>query len=350
MPPSLRDIVADPTLTALTFRQTLEPVEGREAPVFGPTYPPHRERKGHRFGTPYTVNETAGGQRMCDLDSVQSQANRMEGAFAPPAGALAGVVPRHVVEAGAHRVDLTRLPHRLADAAIRATALAGEIRRCFESVEAGDPEPLARIAPTTLVYGAWDSRDTQVRVPRAVGATIRAFDVSVLTRSVQYTGAFGREALGLRDREWTKGAGVGLAPAPAVDEPGGVLVHGEIVQSAAVMVNVLRRYRTGDDADRLAVYLLGLALGGLLTTGRDYYLRSGCALVPAAPGEWTAVSTSGERRRIELEADAVVAELRELAGEWAAAARITLGGAPTVHRYDATIAREMLAAARSKAT
>ena len=33
-----------------------------------------------------------------------------------------------------------------------------------------------------------------------------------------------------------------------------------------------------------------------------------------------------------------------------AAARVTLGGAPTVHRYDATIAREMLAAARSKAT
>ena len=33
-----------------------------------------------------------------------------------------------------------------------------------------------------------------------------------------------------------------------------------------------------------------------------------------------------------------------------AAARVTLGGAPVQHRYDATIAREMLAAARSKAT
>ena len=76
------------------------------------------------------------------------------------------------------RIDLTRLPHRLADAAIRATALAGEIRRCFEALESGDPEPLARIAPTTLVYGAWDSRDTQVRLPRAIGSTIRAFDVS----------------------------------------------------------------------------------------------------------------------------------------------------------------------------
>ena len=349
MSPSLKDLIADPTLVALTLCQALEPVEGRDAPVFGPTYPPDKERKVHRFDTPYTVNETAGGPRMCDLDSVQSQANRMEGAFTPPAGALAGVVPRHVVEAGARRIDLTRLPHRLADAAIRATALAGDIRHCFESLEAGDPEPMAKLAPTTLVYGAWDSRDTQVRVPRAVAATIRAFDVSVLTRSVQYTGAFGQQRLGLNDAQWKKGAEAGLAPTPVVDAPGGVLVRGDIVQRASVMVNVLRRYRTGDDDDRLPVYLLGLALGGLLTGGAEYHLRSGCALVPGAPGAWTSVSVHGERRRIELGAEAVVAELHAAARAWAGSADVTLGGAPAVHRYDETLARAMLAAARSKA-
>ena len=110
---SIREIVSDSTLTALTYRQPLEPVEGREAPVFGPTYPPPKERKTYRHGTPYTVNETAGGVRMCDLDSVQSQANRMESAFT---GALADVVPHHVVEAGNRRIDLTRLPHRLPEA------------------------------------------------------------------------------------------------------------------------------------------------------------------------------------------------------------------------------------------
>ena len=339
---SIREIVSDPRLTALTYRQPLEPVEGREAPVFAPTYPPHKDRKVHRFDTPYTVNETASGVRMCDLDSVPSQANRMERAFT---GALADVVPHHVVEAGTRRIDLTRLPHRLADAAIRATALVGEIRRCFEAVESGDPEPMARIAPTTLVYGAWDSRDTQVRLPRAIGSTIRAFDVCVLTRSAQYTGAFGRAALGLSDQEWKKGAEAGFAPTPSVDAPGGILVNGEIVQSASVMLNVLRRYRTGDDAALLPAWLLGLALGALLTAGREYSLRSGCALVPAGPGQWTSVSVSGERARIELDAEAVVAELREVAGEWAASAGVTLGGAPTVHRYDETVARQMLKAA-----
>ena len=346
MTPSIRTIVSDPALTALTFRQALESVEGREAAVFPPTYPPHKKRKTHRHDTAYTVNRTEKGVWMCDLDSVHSQANRMERAFT---GVLADVVPHHVVEAGAHRIDLTRLPHRLADAAIRATPLAPEIRRCFEAFESCDPEPMGRLAPTTLVYGAWDSRDTQVRVPRAIASTIRAFDVSVLTRSAQYTGVFKQETLGLSDAEWKKGSEAGVAPTPSIDEPGGIVVHGEIVQSASVMANVLRRYRTGDGGDRLAAWLLGLALGALLTAGRDYHLRSGCALVPAGPGEWTVVSVSGERRRIELEADAVVAELRELSGEWVEAAGVTLGGAPTVHRYDETMARRMVAAAQSKA-
>lgn len=41
---SIGDIVADPTLMALTFRQALDPVD-REAPVFGPTYPPDEVRQ-----------------------------------------------------------------------------------------------------------------------------------------------------------------------------------------------------------------------------------------------------------------------------------------------------------------
>ena len=124
-------------------------------------------------------------------------------------------------------------------------------------------------------------------------------------------------------------------------------MHGEIVQKAAVMVSLLHRYRSAQGSAVLPTYLLGLTLGGLLTTGSEYHLRSGCALVPAAPGEWTSVSVSGERARIELDAEAVVAELREVAREWAAAAGVTLAAAPTVHRYDETLARRMVAAAQS---
>ena len=279
--------------------------------------------------------------RLCELDSVQSQANRGEGAFTE---VLADVVPHHVVRAGRFERDLTRLPHRIADAAIRATALAPRIREAFEAFEAGDPVPLARIAPTSLVYGAWDSRDTRVRIPRAIAATIRAVDVSVLTGSSQYSGAFGQAALGVDDAEWKKAAAAGFAPTPCVDRPGGILVHGAIVQSASVVLEGLRGYRTADASDVLPAYLLGLALGGLVTTGRRYRLRSGCALVPSGPPEWCAVTETGERNAVVIDADTVVAELRAAARAWSTAADVPLGAEPTVHDFDPDRARTMLAA------
>ena len=340
MQTSLRQLIADPRVVALTFRQRLEPLAGRDVPLHPPTYPPAQKSGTHRHDTPYTVNRRRDGVWLCELDSVPSQANRMEAAFT---AALADVVPRHVVRAGGVERDLTTLPHRIADAAIRATALAPRIRAAFEAFAAGDARAMARLAPTSLVYGAWDSRDTRVAVPRAVASGIRAADVTVLTGSAQYAGAFTEAALGLGEREWAKGAArAGFAPSPDVDRPGGVLVHGEIAQSAAVMLDGLRRYGASPGAEPLPAYLLGLALGGLLTTGRDYHLRSGCALVPDGEAEWRAVTDTGERRAVALDAEAVLGELRDAARAFACAAGVRLGGAPTVHAFDAGIARAML--------
>ena len=151
---SIKELIGDEDLVALTYRQVLEPVEGRGAPVHPPTYPGPRGKRAREdeCRAEYAINEIGNGVRICELDTVQSQANRMESSYR---GALAGVIPRHVVEAGGHRADLTELPHRLADASIRATDLAAAIRGCFEAFAAGDAVPLARLAPTSLVYGAW---------------------------------------------------------------------------------------------------------------------------------------------------------------------------------------------------
>ena len=221
------------------------------------------------------------------------------------------------------------------------------IRAAFEAFEAGDAVAMARIAPTSLVYGAWDSRDTRVRIPRAIASTIRAVDVSVLTGSAQYSGAFGQATLGLDDAEWKKAAASGLAPAPCVDRPGGVLVHGAIVQSASVVLEGLRGYRTADASQVLPAYLLGLALGALVTTGRRYRLRSGCTLVPDGRAEWRAVTASGERLDIAIDAGTVVDELRDAAQAWSDAADVPLGAEPTLHDFDPDRARTMLSAKTS---
>lgn len=341
MTPSIHAVMADSAIVALTFRQPLASVEAPEVPVAPPTYPPARESGAHRFDTPYPVNETRDGVLLCELDSVASQANRMEAAFGAE---LADVIPRHVVRAGRFERDLTALPHRIADAAIRATALEPRIRSAFEAFDAGDAAPMARLAPTSLVYGAWDSRATRVRIPRAIASTIRAHDVSVLTRSSVYSGAFAQDALGLDAKAWKRAASAGLAPAPRVDRPGGILVHGAIVQSASVVLGGLRDYRNGDGGEVLPAYLLGLALGGLVTTGRHYHLRSGCTLVPAGAAEWYAVTETGERIEVAVDADSVVAELRAAARAWSEAAHVPLGGPPEVHDFDPALARGMLVA------
>ena len=346
MSSSIHKLIADTDCVALTFRRTLEPLEGRDVPLFPPTYPPARETKKHRFDTPYTCNETADGVRICDLDSVQSQANRMEAAFTD---GLADVVPHHVVEAGARRIALLDLPHRIADAAIRATGLGAHIRACFEAFESGDAVPMARIAPTSLIFGAWDSRDTRIRVPRAVRSDIRAFDVSVLSASARYSGAFARDDLALGEREWKHAAEAGFAPTPSVDRPGGVLVRGAIVHSASVVLHVLRGYRIAPGCDVLPAYLLGLALGALGRAGNDYRLRSGCTLVPAAPGRFEAVSADGTRRVVALEACALERELRDAARAWAQMSEVALGGAPVVHAVDADATQAMVARAKARA-
>ena len=344
---SIKELIGDEDLVALTYRQVLEPVEGRGAAVHPPTYPGPRGKRAREdeCRAEYAINEIGNGVRICELDTVQSQANRMESSYR---GALAGVIPRHVVEAGGHRADLTELPHRLADASIRATDLAAAIRGCFEAFAAGDAVPLARLAPTSLVYGAWDSRDTRVSVRRAIGSRLEAHDIVECARSAQYSAVFGQVELGLTAAEWKQGSKAGFSPSPVPGGLGGIRVRGEIVQSATLALGVLRGYRTGAGCGVLASYLLGLALGGLVTGGRRYDLRSGCDLVPAGAARWEAVSGDGERRVVEVDAQAVLAELREVARAWSAAVEVALGGEPQVHRYDPARARRMLAATKRR--
>jgi len=303
----IQDLLNDKEIVAISLSQKLEPMEGRESPIFPATYPA-AERQGHRHNTPYNVNQLKDGRLVATLDSVQSQANRMEAAFSDE---LAHAVPGVTVTAGERTVSLVELPHRLADAAIRATDLHDEIHDAFEAYDSGQPLPLAKLGPTSLVYGAWDSRDTRVKVPRLIRSEIHAWDVDVFTRSAQFSGTFSREDLGFTEKEWKQGADIGFAPAPSVDAHGGVLVRGAIQQTATIHLGQCRSLERS--VEGLGAYILGLALGGLWTGGRDYSLRTGCWLVPDGGAEVSVINRNGERTTFSLDADAVREYLEEKA-------------------------------------
>ncbi|MBF0613327.1 MAG: type I-U CRISPR-associated protein Cas7, partial [Magnetococcales bacterium] len=338
----IQDLIRNTDNIAVVFRQILEPVEGKSVAIFPPTYPANKETSKHRMETPYTVNRPLSDGRFayCDIDSVQSQANRMEMAIATTLGDL---LPNHRVEAGSHIVGINELPHRIADAAIRATPLEEEIRKAFLEYSKGNPTLIASLSPLSLLFGAWDSRDTQIKIPRVVRSEIRATQVDVLTRSAQFSGIFTKEDLKLSDEDWKEGANIGFAPTPSVDKHGGVVVHGEIIRTASIHLGALRKYSLNAE-DLLPCYLLGLAMAGVMESAKDYNLRSGCWLVPTPTSEsnWTKVRTDGLRELIMLDGKKLVKETREVAENWSRKTGISLGGETISHIVDPERTNNML--------
>ena len=120
---------------------------------------------------------------------------------------------------------------------MRCSGFQQELQDAFKAVLKGNSEPLAKIAPTSLVFGVWDSRDTQAKLPRLVASTIRAYDVRKLTRSAQYVPAARYADAGLLDLPVDKAAKDaysvrGFLDVPATGTPGGVIADGGIRREA----------------------------------------------------------------------------------------------------------------------
>jgi CRISPR-associated protein Csb1 len=288
---------------ALVVREHLVPVEGPDGILFPPTF---AAAPGEGFPGGYNIDVFPNGSSVCLVDSVGSQANRIEPLFAN--GEYAGLVPQIVIKAGGKNVNLLEAGHRAGDAIIRCTALQSDLRAAFQAVQKGNAEPLARIAPTSIVFGAWDSRDTQAKLPRLIASTIRAYRVRKLTRSAQYVPAVDYVAEGLlaepedlRDAEGkVKGkhpfAQRGYSHHPASGSHGGVIADDGVRRDASLHLACLRLVGGGADPMALRRYILGLALTAF-TYPAGGYLRQGCHLVPdpEKPREFKEVYGDGRR-------------------------------------------------------
>jgi CRISPR-associated protein Csb1 len=303
--------LADSGPAALVIREYVMPVEGHDGVVFPATFAATEDKT---FKGGYNIDELPDGKNICLVDSVGSQANRIEPLFAKKE--YAGLVPQIVVRAGEKRVNLLEAGHRAGDAIVRCSALQQELQSAFKAVQKGDAEPLAKIAPTSLVFGAWDSRDTQAKLPRLIVSTIRAFDVRRLTRSAQYVPATEYENDGLLDEAADKRtkeayAERGFKHVPASGSHGGVIATNGIRRDASLHLSALRLLNAGEDDRKtlpLRRYILGLAITAL-TYSPSRYLRQGCNLVldPDKPREFVEVYSDGRRRDATLTHDDALA-------------------------------------------
>jgi CRISPR-associated protein Csb1 len=328
---------SDQAPAAIVMREYLAPVEGKDGVFFPPTFAAAENSK--EFPGGYNINELGPGENVCLVDSVGSQANRIEPMFAT--NEYKALVPQLVVEAGKKRVSILEAGHRAGDAIVRCTELKERLRHAFEELKQGNAMPLAQLAPTSLVFGVWDSRDTQAKAPRLLAATIRAFNVAKLTRSAQYNPAVDYVEEGLLgetdDKETLKAYSErGFRHVPASGTHGGVIAKGDIRREVALQLAALRQLRGTTDSDtmKLRAYLLGIALVAF-TKPAVSFLRQGCNLVLSSekkPESWL-VFADGRREVFLLTHDAALAFARK------AAEAFGVGESKTV-KFAAELAKE----------
>ncbi len=290
---------------ALVIREYLVPVEGEDGVVFPATFAAAEDKS--KFAGGYNIDDHGNGKNICLIDSVGSQANRIEPLFKE--SGYAALVPQVKIKAGDKTINLLDAGHRAGDAIARCSALRQELQDAFKAVLSGDARPLAKIAPTSLVFGVWDSRDTQAKVPRLISSAVRAFDVKKLTRSAQYVPATEYIDTGmLEDTDDKKVrdayAKQGFVHIPSSGAHGGVIATGGIRRDATLSLAALRLLSAREDTDAtlaLRRYVLGLALAAF-TQSSSGYLRQGCNLVlnPDQPREFVEVFGDGRREKSAL--------------------------------------------------
>jgi CRISPR-associated protein Csb1 len=313
----LNHLLSDAAVVAFVATQRLRPAEGPGTPFFPPTYLGTNDRPT------YCISPLGEGKNLCTVDSVQSQANRVEEAFlAEPYRSLIRKVEitAKLPNEGSRTLDMLQLGHRLADAAVTFSTLAEQAHAAMRSFATG-PDEIAKLSPMSLLCGVWESRGegTQLKIPRAFSATITAHHVRELRRMATFTGSFWSKELGL-------GGGTrsveGLDPVPAGEALGGVVAEGEIVRTATLNLVALRqncKVVPGESASAAARYVFGLGLVAM-TMQPQTFLRQGCLLVADGEESLRIVTRSGQEQSLALNHEDALGFAKGAAGEFGVAA------------------------------
>jgi CRISPR-associated protein Csb1 len=265
---------------------------------------------------------------------------------------LASLVPQiEIVLDNGLKVSVLDAGHRLGDALIRSSGLRAHAEAAFADFQnGGDATAIARLAPTSLVFGAWDSRGEGAKLPRIVQSVIRAWNIDTLKRSAQYNPPVDYSKLDVfSEDEKAKASGDAKSPlaqrgfvhVPAVDTHGGVVVHGAIRRDVTINLVALRQL-DGEQGVKLRRYVLGLALVAA-TEPQNGFLRQGCLLTPDPdqPSEWTLVARSGERTSIRLNGDLALTYAQQAATDFGV-------GADREEKFDKALAKADLPAKDAK--
>ncbi len=356
---TLRDIQTAITGTAAAFRCITmhQPAGGPGDKVFPPTY------EGGKYATERRRLDGENEPVECVLlDSVQSQANRMEAALLEAWERERIALP--VVTVDFSDVDLPKplritsleAPHRIADALLRDSLLDGtpfrksDLGKRLDDVSNRDATALFELCPTALVFGLWDSTgpkgglgakfaramvseivgintETGVKTSSRIDPTQIMLQAGPLFRAKDGNWTLD-EKQAVRDKKGPIKLGKDGKPSeanhgnvtPSIDK-GGVTIS-KALQTTVLSLPALRRLRFPlngearslpelDDAARTVLATLALSAAAL-NQAQGCDLRSRCQLHPTESFVWELLDEPGtEPKRFLLRADRAVELFRE---------------------------------------
>ena len=303
----------------------------------GIVYPPTYEGGEHIFRPAWIDGKE---RQAVLLDSVQSQANRIELAIldAHRRGKINYPDIKLLVNAstGNEEYSVLELSHRVYDAALRNMSTYNEIPfaksepgKAIYAARAEKATGLFKHAPITLVLGGWDSHGgggpLVAKLPRVITSEIIGLDAKrvqrgagridpmdirkdagPIYRSMDHESLWETEIEKSADRKSLdpSKAGLGNIP-PTISERGAVIT--EAVQTSLISLSAVRRLRFEmedesykDERDHAGqAVIVALALFGLLAQIQSgYCLRSGCDLFPIDAPKLEIIGTSLEKTEL----------------------------------------------------
>lgn len=332
-------------MSALRTVVKLVPAGGDGDKVSPPTH------EGGKYAFEERAVDGRGDVKTVLLDSVQSQANRLEDALLTAARAGDIRIPMLQVDIPGHQtITSLSAPHRVHDAIFRDCQYQGvrfrdsEIGKEMVDARAWNATGMFRLCPTALLFGTWDSQGSagvnSAKFARALVSEITGFDAVLGKKTSSRIDPLGIKKGSAaiyesKTEQWVleaqakavsakpqlyksksasstgKPAAINHGNIPPTIADGGVTFR-EARQTAVLSFSQLRKLRfpvNGKETPqvnahgRAVVAALGvLALALQLEEG--YQLRSRCQLIPAAEPEFEwigAIATNIDRSQINTQ-------------------------------------------------
>ena len=356
---------------AFRLKARLQPAGGPGDKVFPPTYEGGRYARERRRINGETVE-------CVHLDSVQSQANRMELSLLE--AVRNGAIRMPLIEVVFPSDDpllkmvgtITHLeaPHRIADAILR-DSLHGDTR--FRDSEVGgvlntaslaNATGLFQYAPSGLLFGLWDSTGPLgglgAKFQRAISSEVVAIGAEFGVKTSSRIDPLGIQlsagpvyVKNAQTGEWTLNAqeaagkkslaGKDGRPSevnhgnitPSVTEVNGGVTFDYAQQITVISLPMLRRLRFPgiegpfqgrDTAARAVLAAMGL-LASVLSFSKGLDLRTRTLLVPDGAPEWRVIHRAGDEEELELDVESTIS-LYETAVDEAISAGLPFNTAP----------------------